>query len=97
MVQQPVPTKVQLKVFPNPYQSTVIFNINSSVSGTGTLEFYNLVGNRLSVIADLQFQAGTPQSITVPMLEIGERQPVVYLFRIKGIRLQGTLLPEAFR
>ena len=63
VIQQEIPKKVEMKVYPNPYQTMVYFNINSSVSGTGTLEFYNLVGNKLSVIQDLQFQAGVPEPL----------------------------------
>jgi predicted esterase len=93
LVAQAVPTNVELKVYPNPYQNTVYFNINSSISGTGTLEFYNLVGERLSTTDNLQFQAGVTQTITVPMLTVAQRQAVVYIFRIGSKRIQGTLLP----
>lgn len=88
-----VPTKVQLTVYPNPYLSTVTFNITTSVSGTGSLEFYNLLGEQLAVIEQTQFQAGVPQTISVPMT-VGRKQPVVYLFRIGNKKVQGTLLPE---
>jgi predicted esterase len=93
VVTLPVPPKVELTVYPNPYLNTVYFNITTSVSGTGSLEFYNLLGQELGVIEETQFSAGIPQTITVPMT-IGHNQPVVYVFRIGSKKVEGTLLPE---
>ncbi|HET6255321.1 MAG TPA: hypothetical protein VFE32_14670 [Puia sp.] len=89
----PVPTKIQMNVYPNPYQSTVYFNITTSVSGTGSLEFYNLLGEQLGVIEETQFRAGVPQTLTVPMT-IAHKQAVVYIFRIGSKKVEGTLLPQ---
>jgi predicted esterase len=88
-----VPTKVELMVYPNPYLSIVYFNITTSVSGTGSLEFYNLLGEQLGIIEETQFRAGVPQTISVPMT-IAHKQPVVYVFRVGGKQVEGTLLPE---
>ena len=95
VVPLPVPAKLEVTVYPNPYLSTssVYFNITTSVSGTGSLEFYNLLGERLGIIEQTQFRAGVPQTITMPMI-IGHKQPVIYVFQIGGKKVQGTLLPE---
>ena len=95
VVPLPVPAKLEVTVYPNPYLSTssVYFNITTSVSGTGSLEFYNLLGERLGIIEQTQFRAGVPQTITVPMI-IGHKQPVIYIFQIGGKKVQGTLLPQ---
>jgi predicted esterase len=87
-----VPTNIQLAVYPNPYTSTVYFNITTSVSGTGSLEFYSLLGQTLGIIEETQFRAGVPQTLTVPMT-IGHNQAVVYVFRIGGKAVHGTLVP----
>jgi hypothetical protein len=89
----PVPTKVDVTVYPNPYLYTVYFNITTSVSGTGTLEFYNLLGEDLGIIEATQFQAGVPQTITATMT-IAHKQAVVWVFRIGNKKVEGTLLPE---
>ena len=89
----PIPPKVEMKVYPNPYLSTVSFNITTSVSGTGSLEFYNLLGEALGIIEETQFRAGVPQTITVPMT-IAHKQVVIYVFRIGGKEIQGMLLPQ---
>jgi predicted esterase len=93
VVTLPIPPKVELTVYPNPYLSMVYFNITTSISGTGSLEFYNILGEELGIIEETQFRAGVPQTITVPMT-IGHNQPVVYVFRIGGKKVQGTLVPE---
>jgi hypothetical protein len=86
------PTNIQLTVYPNPYTSTVYFNITTSVSGTGSLEFYNLLGQTLGIIEETQFRAGLSQTLTVPMT-IGHNQAVVYVFRIGGKTIHGMLVP----
>ncbi len=88
-----VPAKVELTVYPNPYLSIVYFNITTSVSGTGSLELYNLLGEQLGIIEETQFRAGVLQTISVPMT-IAHKQPVVYVFRIAGKQVEGTLLPQ---
>lgn len=92
VVALPVPPKVELTAYPNPFLNTVYFDITTSVSGTGSLEFYNLLGEELGIIEETQFRAGVPQTITVPMT-IAHKQPVVYVFRIGSKRVEGTLLP----
>lgn len=87
-----VPSKVDVTVYPNPYQNTVYFNITTSVSGTGTLEFYNLLGENLGIIEATQFQAGVPQTITATMT-IAHKQAVVWVFRIGSKKVEGTLVP----
>jgi hypothetical protein len=89
----PIPPKVELTVYPNPYLGTVYFNINTSVSGTGSLEFYNLLGEQLGIIEETQFRAGVPQTIMEPMT-IAHKQVVIYVFRIGGKEVEGTLLPQ---
>ena len=89
----PVPTKLDVTVYPNPYQNTVYFNIISSVSGPGSLEFYSLLGEKIAVIEGAQFQAGVQQTITVPMT-FAHKQAVVYVLRIGSKKVEGKLVPE---
>ena len=88
----PVPSKVDVTVYPNPYQNTVYFNITTSISGTGSLEFYNLLGENLGTIEATQFKAGVPQTITTSMT-IAHKQAVIWVFRIGNKKVEGKLVP----
>jgi hypothetical protein len=77
--------------YPNPFSDYVRFSIKSQISGQGTLEVYDLSGQKLQVVYHGYIYSGKPQVIEyrVPMLY---RTSMVYVLRVDGKMITGKLI-----
>jgi hypothetical protein len=80
-----------VSAFPNPFNDKVIFSIESPVSGKGTLELYNLTGQKIQTVFQGNIEKGQTRTIqyNVP---VTERTNLVYIFRAGTYRTTGLLI-----
>jgi hypothetical protein len=77
--------------FPNPFNDKVGFSLESPVSGKGTLELYNLTGQKIQTVFQGNIEKGKTRTIqyNVPF---AERTNLVYIFRVGTYRTTGLLI-----
>lgn len=82
---------VSIKVYPNPFQSRVQFEVNVDEAGYGTLEIYNMMGQKLKTIHSGQLNKGLQYfSAIVPP---GTHQ-LVYILRTGDEKISGSVIRE---
>ena len=83
------PTKVNAT--PNPFTEKVRFDLVSGLSGYGTLELYNVVGQRVGIVYQGYIQAGRPlvreYSVTKE-----SRGNLIYVFKVGDQQVTGKLI-----
>ena len=84
---------ISVKVSPNPYNDKVRFVIQSPISGQGSLDVYNLLGQKLQNVYRGHVDAGRSQNIefNVPA---SMRTHMIYIFDIGGRRVSGKILKQ---
>lgn len=84
-----VPTKVV--AVPNPYRDRIKFNLLSMVSGTGSLELYNIMGQKIATVYEGYVQAGREftKEFSVP---VDKRSTLIYVFKVGDQRITGKLV-----
>lgn len=83
--------KSKLMASPNPFSERIRFTINSSVSGRGTLELYNLSGQKVKTVFEGQVQQGQVQTVEY-MVPASQRSSLVYVFTVGTERTSGKLI-----
>jgi hypothetical protein len=88
-IQSTTPTKVLAA--PNPFNDRIRFSLQSSVSGRGSLELYNMLGQKVKVLYQGFIQKGQVQTIeyNVPA---SQRSNLIYLFRVGDQKVTGKLI-----
>jgi hypothetical protein len=83
---------LSVSAYPNPYNSEVNFHFVSPVSGQASLEVYDVVGRRLSVVFSGRVDANIARTATykVPALL---RIPLFYRLTVDGKTVVGKVLP----
>ncbi len=83
----------RVKAAPNPFTDKVRFNLVSAVSGNGSLELYNVLGQRVSTVFTGYVQAGVEfqKEYSVP---VAQRNTLIYVFRVGNQRATGKLLKQ---
>ena len=88
-----IPQEGGLRVtpYPNPYTDQIRFVIESRVSGKGSLEVYNILGQKLQTVYQGYIFKGRGQIITyyVPQLN---RTHLIYVLRVGNARVTGKVL-----
>jgi hypothetical protein len=87
----PAPRKTKVLAAPNPFSDRVKFTMESGVSGLGSLEIYNSLGQRIKVVYEGYIEAGRPmvKEFSVPSVQRGM---LVYVFRVGNERVTGKLI-----
>lgn len=83
------PTKV--KAVPNPFTDKIRFNLVSGVSGYGSLELYNILGQKIGVVYQGFVQAGRElnKEYNIPK---DQRNTLIYVFKVGDQKVTGKLL-----
>ena len=83
--------KTKVLAAPNPFNDRVKFTMESGVSGQGSLEIFNTLGQRVSVVFQGYVEAGKPQTkeLSVPSVQRGM---LIYVFRVGNERVTGKLI-----
>jgi hypothetical protein len=76
---------------PNPFSDKIRFSLKSPVSGQGSLELYNMLGQRVKTVYQGHFEKGMVQTFeyNVPG---AQRANLIYLFRIGNQKKSGKLI-----
>ncbi|MDO9374406.1 MAG: hypothetical protein Q7T76_08305 [Ferruginibacter sp.] len=77
--------------FPNPYSDHIKFNLKSDISGHGSLELYNMIGQKVKNVFQGYIEKGQVRTIdfSVPY---SLRTNLVYVFRIGDQRTTGKII-----
>ena len=81
----------QVKAMPNPFTDRIRFNLVSGVSGMGSLELFNVMGQKVGVVYQGYIQAGRPfnQEYNVPETN---RNALIYVFKVGDQQVTGKLM-----
>ncbi|HEY9340841.1 MAG TPA: hypothetical protein VIQ23_04640 [Hanamia sp.] len=76
---------------PNPYNNRIRFSLQSAVSGQGTLELYDMLGQKLKTVFQGYVQKGQIKTIeySVPG---AQHSNLIYLFKVGSQRKTGVLI-----
>jgi hypothetical protein len=76
---------------PNPFGDMIKFSLQSAVSGEGTLELYNILGQKVKTVFQGYVQKGQIKTIdySVPG---GQHANLIYLFKVGNERKSGILI-----
>ena len=83
--------KTKVLAAPNPFNDRVRFTMESGISGQGSLEVYNSLGQRIKLVYQGYIEAGRPlvKEFTVPSVQRGM---LVYVFRVGNEKVTGKLI-----
>jgi hypothetical protein len=86
---------VTVTAFPNPFSDNINFEVETKQSGQGTLEVYNMTGQKVKTVFSGYMNAGRQRfSMTVPA---GQTSVLLYVFRIGNQKITGKLLHQGSR
>jgi hypothetical protein len=91
LVEKVLSDKLNVTASPNPYNDNVRFTIESPVSGQGSLEVYNLVGQKLQTVYQGYITAGKGQAVEYKV-PVSNRTTLIYVLRVGGQQVTGKLL-----
>jgi hypothetical protein len=83
--------KLNVSAYPNPYNDQVRFVIESPVSGQGSLDVYNMLGQKLQTVYSGYIFAGRGQSVEYKVPAFN-RTNLVYILRVGDQQVTGKLL-----
>jgi hypothetical protein len=84
--EQPTVNSLQVSAYPNPYNDKVRFIIESPVSGQGTLDVYNTLGQKMQTVFKGYIFANRGETVdyTVPSLN---RSNLIYILKVGDKRV----------
>ncbi len=85
--------KATVNAAPNPFNDRIRFQINSSVSGRGKLELFNLSGQKVKTVFEGNVEKGQPQTIEY-LVPNAQRSNLIYIFSVGNERATGKLLNQ---
>jgi hypothetical protein len=81
----------RVKAFPNPFQDRIRFALKSDVSGQGSLELYNMMGQKVKTVFQGKITAGQVQNIEYAV-PVHQRTNLLYVFRVGDELTSGKLI-----
>lgn len=79
-----------VKAYPNPFNDHVKFVINSPAAGNGSLEVYNVMGQKVKTVYQGRINAGNQSfELVIPKKQ---QETLIYMLRIDGKKVTGKLL-----
>jgi hypothetical protein len=83
-------SQIQAKAYPNPFNDQVKFVVNSPNAGNGSLEVYNMLGQRVKTVYQGRINAGNNSfEMTIPKKQ---QATLIYVFKVDGKQTTGKLL-----
>lgn len=83
-------SNLTVKAYPNPYQDKVRFEINSPEAGQGSLEVFNVIGQKVKTVYQGHIINGM-QSFELNLPEV-LRSTLIYRFTVNGKQITGKLI-----
>jgi hypothetical protein len=84
-------SKTKVLAAPNPFYSKIKFTLESEVSGQGSLEIYNILGQKVKTVYQGYIQKGQVQNIEYNVPE-AHRSSLIYIFKVGEQRVTGKLI-----
>jgi hypothetical protein len=84
-------SKTKVLAAPNPFYSKIKFSLESEVSGQGSLEIYNILGQKVKTVYQGYFQKGQVQTIEYNVPQ-AHRSNLIYIFKVGEQRVTGKLI-----
>jgi hypothetical protein len=83
--------QIKVAAYPNPFNDKIRFTIKSSVDGQGSLQVFNLLGQKINTVFQGFLSAGIERVVeyNVPA---AARQNLIYVLSVNGERVTGKLL-----
>ena len=85
-----VEEQTKVTAYPNPFSNKVKFVVTSAISAKGSLEVYNMLGQKIKSVYQGQIIAGN-QSFELS-LPSAQRSNLIYVLKVGDRRLTGKLL-----
>ena len=83
-------TPTSVKAYPNPFSDRVKFLVTSSTAGRGSLEVYNMMGQKIKTVYQGFIASGTQTfELSMPRQQIAN---LVYVLRVGDKKMSGKLL-----
>jgi hypothetical protein len=82
---------VKVSAYPNPYTDKVRFTIKSTVSGQGSLDVFNMVGQKVKTVYQGYVHANTEQVVEYRVPDVS-RQNLIFVMTVNGEKVTGKLL-----
>ncbi|HEV8284113.1 MAG TPA: T9SS type A sorting domain-containing protein [Chitinophagaceae bacterium] len=83
-------SETTVKAYPNPFSDRVKFIVTTPIAGKGTLEVYNMMGQRVKTIYQGLISAGTQTfELSLPTQQIAN---LIYVLRVGNKKMSGKLL-----
>jgi hypothetical protein len=84
---------ITVSAYPNPFSDNINFQVETKQSGQGTLEVYNMTGQKIKTVFSGYMNAGRQRfSMNVPA---GQTSALFYVFRMGNQRVSGKLLHQS--
>lgn len=79
-----------VKAYPNPFNDRVKFVVNAPSAGNGSLEVYNIMGQKIKTVYQGHINAGDQSfELTIPKKQ---QATLIYIFRVGDKKVTGKLL-----
>jgi hypothetical protein len=79
-----------VKAYPNPFNDKVKFVVNSAQAGNGSLEIYNMLGQKIKTVYQGHINSGNQNfELTVPKKQ---QSTLIYILRVGDKQVNGKLL-----
>ena len=82
---------VSIKVYPNPFQSRVQFEVNVQEAGNATLEIFNMMGQKVKTVYNGHLNKGVQYFTTE--LPAGTHQ-LIYTLQTENEKMSGKMIRE---
>ena len=84
-------SKTTVHASPNPFSDRIRFVLNSGVSGRGSLELFNMTGQKLKTVFEGSIEAGKTRLVeyNVPY---SQRSNVLFVFKVGDQKISGKLI-----
>jgi hypothetical protein len=83
-------TETTVKAYPNPFSDRIKFLVNSSVAGNGSLEIYNMMGQKVKTVYTGFINAGSQTfELSMPAQQVAN---LVYVLRVADKKMTGKIL-----
>ncbi|MEP6617102.1 MAG: hypothetical protein ABJA57_11005 [Ginsengibacter sp.] len=81
----------KVKAFPNPFNDRVKFSLQSAVSGQGSLELFNALGQKVKTIFQGYVEKGQVRTLEYNVPSV-QRNTLIYIFKVGNQKSSGRLI-----
>ncbi|WP_033411878.1 hypothetical protein [Segetibacter koreensis] len=83
--------ETKVTAYPNPFNDKVKFSFKPALSGMGSLDLYNIMGQKVKTVFQGHVEAGQVQNVEYAVPN-AQRSNLIYIFRVGNQRSTGKLI-----